>query len=78
MSKTNATGQLRPLSERLTPAQQDARDAKIWARRTVAEKLGQNQMIANLSFAAFVQMPFLMRVRWMLFGHLPKLRIRRA
>ncbi len=69
--KTNTSGQLQPLSERLTPHNAARREVKIAARRYVADTLGRQsamaQGTANVAMSVLTR-GFFGRIKWLLFG----------
>lgn len=67
-ARTNATGQLRPLAERLSQAQLDNRQVKIWARRTVAEKIYARHNQFALVLQNFFSRGILGRAKWLFAG----------
>jgi hypothetical protein len=66
--KTYGNGRLRTLSARLTPDQQAARQRKIVARATVAERLAYETAVTRLLLAQHTQRGFFARLKWLVVG----------
>lgn len=70
--QTPMSGQLAPLTKRLTPTQQEKRGLKIMARRTAHEQLQSEQRRFMLgvaqSFNAYFGRGFFGRLKWLLTG----------
>ncbi len=66
--KTRASGQFRPLEDRMSKGQLDKRAVKIEARRTVAQSLAREIGLTRAGIIGFVNMGFFSRLRWLLFG----------
>ncbi len=73
--RTNATGQLLPINERLNAHQQEKREVKIWARRTIAEKLAMQQQLQGMTVMSFFTMTFIQKMLWVFLGRLPNIRL---
>lgn len=63
--KTNSTGQLRGLEDRMTDKRFERRTARI------ATRVGRDGAITRGAFLAFARMGFWDRFRWTWFGRLP-------
>lgn len=68
MTRTNTTGQLRPLNERFSQAALGKRDVKIWARRTVADKILASQSMMARTLGSFFKRGFFGRLKWLFIG----------
>lgn len=64
----NARKGLLPFLDRVSQQEADKREAKIWARRTVAEKLIARQHQMGLVLHNFFSRTFFGRVKWAFTG----------
>jgi hypothetical protein len=65
--KTNATGQLRPLEDRMSKGQRVRREDRKEFRRSVAQQAGITRGIA-LATLSVVNRGFFGRLKWLLVG----------
>lgn len=66
--QTNARKGLLPIAQRLSTTEMNARDTKIWARRTVAEKLSAKQNMMAMVLQHYFTRNFFGRVKHLLTG----------
>lgn len=66
--QTNARKGLLPITERLNTTQINARDTKIWARRTVAEKLAAKQNMMAMVLQHYFSRGFWGRMKHLFTG----------
>lgn len=64
----NSRGGLLPLTQRLSQTALDNRDVKIWARRTLAEKIIAKQNMFGMVLQNFFSRGILGRFKWLAFG----------
>jgi hypothetical protein len=66
--RTNTPSTLLPMPERYTADQLERRSIRMKARATVAAQLKGQQNYRDQLMSAFISMPALTRLRWVLFG----------
>lgn len=61
-------GQLARLKDRLSPHQDDRREARMWERRAAIERVAGFTAMTMQAHNTFATKPFLARVKWFLTG----------